>query len=202
MSRLRLAVLLGVAAAITGVGATVLLLRGDGVDPALSRLSITGRPVEMAVPENLGPFAGDLTGEVELIAERNDLRFLRLARAEGGWCYATADRRFGDWGLTEYACQTDANPFPSPEVPVINVGRFAGTRDPELLDYIQFAGFAADAVKRVGIIDKNDRVIPVADVVDNVYYAPTPPTGAKRMVALDEDGKVIWRSAGVQRPVE
>jgi hypothetical protein len=202
MSRLRLAVLLGLALVIAVAGAVVLLLRGDGEDPALSTISAIGRPVEMAVPENLGPFAGDLTGEVELITERRDLRFLRLARAEGGWCYATADRRFGDWGLTEYACETAANPFPSPDVPVINVGRQQGTRDPELLEYLQFAGFAADAVDRVGIIDKNDRVIPVADVVDNVYYAPKPPPGAKRMVALNEEGEVIWRSAGVQRPEE
>ena len=202
MSRLRLAVVVAVGLAIAVAGAAVLLLRGDGEDPALSRMSVTGRPVEMAVPDNLGRFVGDLTGEVELITQRRDLRFLRLEKATGGWCYATADRRFGDWGLTEYACQTSANPFPSPEIPVINVGRLVGTRDPELIEYGQFAGFAADAVHRVGIIDKNDRVIPVAEVVDNVYYAPKPPPGAKRMVALDAEGKVIWRSAGVQRPEE
>jgi hypothetical protein len=202
MSRLRLAVLLGVALAIAVAGAAALLLRGDGEDAALSTISAIGRPVEMAVPENLGPFAGDLTGDVELIAEQKGLRFVRMAREEGGWCYATADRRFGDWGMTDYACETAANPFPSPEVPVLHVGRQEGLANPQLIMYSTFAGFAADAVRKVGIIDENDRVIPVADVVGNVFYSPTPPPGAKHIVALDEAGEVIWRSAGVQQPEE
>ena len=202
MSRLRLAVVIGAVLAAVAAGAAVLLLRGDEEDTALSTISTIGRPVEMAVPENLGPFAGDLTGEVELITDHRGLRFVRMARAEGGWCYATADRRFGDWGMTDYSCETAANPFPSPAVPVINVGRQVGTINPQLVEYGTFAGFAADGVRKVGIIDESDRVVPVADVVKNVYYSPTPPPGAKHLVALDERGEVIWRSAGVQQREE
>jgi hypothetical protein len=37
-------------------------------------------------------------------------------------------------------------------------------------DYV--AGFAADGVKRVGVIDVQDRLIPVADVASNIFSRP------------------------------
>jgi hypothetical protein len=204
MSRLRLAVVIGAVVGLAVGAAAFLLLRdGGGADAALSTISTPGRAIEMAVPENLGPVVGDLTGEVEVLAQREGLRFVRMARAEGGWCYGTADRRFGGWTLTDYSCRTDANPFPSPDFPVIHVGRHqVATANPQLVEYLAFAGFAADGVRSVGIVDSSDRVTRVADVVDNAYYAATPPAPAKHLVAFDEDGDVIWRSPAVPQPDE
>lgn len=60
--------------------------------------------------------------------------------------------------------------------------------------FASFAGFAADDVKRIGVIDVDDRLIPVANVVANVFFSPQPPPELKAVAALDEAGEVIWRS--------
>jgi hypothetical protein len=192
-----------VAIAVIAVGAiaAVLILRdGDGgIDETLAAFSNRGRPIEMAVPERLGPNVKP-TGEVVLISEYEGHRFLRLPRKDGSSCWALADRRFGDWGLTEYACESDFTRFPDPKRPVLTVGRLSVSTAERLSDYVTFAGFAADGVKRVAVIDENDRVVPVADVVRNVFYAPTPPTRVKAIAALDAAGEVVWRSPGVPPP--
>lgn len=198
MSRRSVAVVLGGMVALAAAGAAFVLLREDGEDRALSTISTTGRPIAMAVPENLGPFAGDLTGDVELLAARDGIRFVRMARTEGGWCYGTADDR----GLTNFACETETNPFPSGDVPVLNVSRQQGTEQPGIVEYLSFAGFAADAVRRVGIVDAEGRVVPVAVVVDNTFHVEAPVVRGKQIVALDETGDVIWRGPEVPLPDE
>jgi hypothetical protein len=205
MQRRVAAVLIAVIVIAVGAIAAVLLLRDDGggVNETLAAFSNRGRPIEMALPERLGPNVKP-TGEVLLIAERKGLRFLRLPRVDGSSCWATADRRFGDWGLTEFACETDFTRFPDPRRPVLTVGRLGVSPDPELrlIDYTTFAGFAADGVRRVAVIDEHDRVVPVAEVVRNVFYAPTPPTRVKAIAALDAAGMVVWRGGGLPAPAE
>jgi hypothetical protein len=80
--------------------------------------------------------------------------------------------------------------------------RIQGVPGTQLINYESFAGFVADAVKRVAVIDENERLRPVADVVGNVFYASKPPTRAKAVAALGEAGEVICRGGEVQSPVE
>jgi hypothetical protein len=57
-------------------------------------------------------------------------------------------------------------------------------------------------VKRIAVVDAANRLLPVTAVVDNVFYTPDPPHDVKNVAALDANGEVIWRSAGVQQPDE
>jgi hypothetical protein len=203
MDRRRAVVALAVLAVIVlGVLAAFLLLRdGDAEDRGLAAFSTRGTPIEMDIPENLGPW-GKVTGEAVLIAERGEIRFLRLPREDGSSCWATAEKRSGFWSIIGFSCEGDFLRFPDPKRPVIATGRV--TMDPakRLMSYDRFIGFAADGVKRIGVIDAQNRVIGVTDVVDNTFFAPAPLTEFKRIVALDAAGEIIWRGAEVPVPTE
>ena len=60
--------------------------------------------------------------------------------------------------------------------------------------YESFLGLAADGVAKVGVIDEQDRLVPMADVDGNAFYADAPEGRVKSVVALDEAGDVIWSS--------
>jgi hypothetical protein len=199
----RAAVALIVVLALGATAAFFLFRDGDSVDESLGAFSNRGRPVVMSVPERVGPpSSSKLNGRAILIAERNGLRFLRLPRVDGSSCWSTAERRSGVWQLTNYVCDVGLGRFPDPAQPVRVVSQVEVLPDLALMVYRSFQGFAADGVKRVAVIDAQDRVVPVANVVDNVFYADEPLDRAKAVAALDEAGDVIWRSAGVQLPVD
>ncbi|MGH2931409.1 MAG: hypothetical protein ACRDKK_00985 [Gaiellaceae bacterium] len=44
------------------------------------------------------------------------------------------------------------------------------------------------------MIDEQDRLVPMADVDGNAFYADAPDGRVKSIVALDEAGDVIWKS--------
>lgn len=203
MDRRRAVVALAVLAlVVVGAVAAVLLLRDGGdEDQGLAAFSTRGTPVDMEIPKQLGPW-GKVTGEAVLIGERENVRFLRLPREDGSSCWATAESRSGFWSLTGFACEGDFLRFPDPKRPVMVVSRQQGDPVTRLFSYDRFEGFAADGVRRVGVIDAEDRVVAVAAVRRNVFSTPEPPAAFKRLVALDEAGEVIWRGAEVPQPTE
>lgn len=197
----RLVAVAFVALMLAGVVASFFVLRDGGEDDeGLAAMSTRGRPIELAIPEQLGPW-GDVTGEVLLIGERAGLRFLRLPRKDGSSCWGAAERRSGLWNLTEFSCETGLTRFPDPMRPLIVLGRLQADAE-GLLTYNTFAGIAADGVERVAYFDGQGRLIPVTDVVDNVFFTPDPPGGIKQLAALDAAGEVVWRGGGVQVPEE
>lgn len=203
--RRRPVALIVLAVVLLGVLMAFLVLRrgDDNSDAALSAFSTRGRPIQLAVPERYGgPNSPKLTGEANLVGERGGLRFVRLPREDGSSCWATSETRSGEWQLTNYVCETGFARFPDPERPVIVVGRFTILPGTQYMVYDSFAGFAADGVKRIGVIDAEDRLIQVTQVVDNVFFTPTAPGRIKAVAALDVTGEVIWRSGGVQLPDE
>jgi hypothetical protein len=199
--RTQVALVLVAAIALGVLAAFLLLRRDDGEDLAFSSMTNRGRPLEMAVPESAGAGA-KFTGEAILLAERGGVRFLRLPRADGTSCWSTGERRSGVWSLTGYSCETGFLRFPDRERPVMVVGRLLLAPPTQLMAYDSFAGFAADGVARIGVMDGNDRVIEVTEVVDNVFFTPDPPEEVKAVVALDAAGEVIWRGLGAQQPAE
>jgi hypothetical protein len=203
MSR-RLAAVLAVAfLALAGVAAFLLLRNGDDENSALARMSVRERPFEMPIPNPLGrPGSPQPTGEAFLIAERDGLRIVRLPREDGSSCWATSDRRLGDWQVTNFNCETTFGRFPDPENPVMVIARggfFPGT---QWRSYDSFQGVAADGVASVGVVDARDRVVPMAQVRRNAFFADRPTDRVKAVVALDADGEVIWRSPPVEWPEE
>ena len=203
--RRTLVALIVLAVVLVGVLAAFLVLRDgdDGSETALAAFSTRGRPIELAVPERYGaPNSPKFTGEAVLIGERGGLRFVRLPREDGSSCWATSERRSGEWQLTNYACETGFLRFPDPERPVIVVGRLTVLPGTQSMVYDSFAGFAADGVRRIGVIDEQERLIQVTGVVDNVFFTPTPPDRIKAVAALDAAGEVIWRGGDVPPPDE
>ena len=71
-----------------------------------------------------------------------------------------------------------------------------------LRTFESFTGLAADGVTRVGVITELDRLVPLAAVRGNAFYADALSRRIKAIVALDEKGEVIWQSAPVPLPDE
>ena len=203
MARRRNLVALALLAVVAvGVVAAFLVLRdSDEDDRGLAAFSTRGRPIEMDIPRRLGPW-GKLTGEAVLISERGQTRFLRLPRDDESSCWATAEQRSGFWSLTGYICEGDFIRFPDPKRPVMVIGRISIDPAARLVNYERFVGFAADGVKRIGIIDAEDRLIQVTGVVENTFFTPGPLSGVKRLAALDATGEIIWRGDEVPLPDE
>ena len=60
----------------------------------------------------------------------------------------------------------------------------------------------ADGVKRIAVIDAQDRVVPITEVVGNTFYSNGQGDQVKALVALDEADEVIWRIAAPELPDE
>jgi hypothetical protein len=193
--------LLVLAAVAVGVAAAFVALRDGDEDSGLAAMSNRGTPIEMAIPERLGA-GGRMAREAILIAERGGIRFLRLPRTDGSSCWATGERRSGFWNLTGFRCETGFTRFPDPKLPVMVVGGYRVLPGTQFIVYDYLAGFAADGVKRVGVIDAQDRLIPVTAVLGNLFFTPRPPDRVKAIAALDGAGEIIWRGGEVQLPDE
>lgn len=204
MSRRTLVVAALAAVVLIAAGAAVLLLRDDGgEDYSLGVMSTRGRPFEMPVPEQLfTPGSPKTTGEALLIAEQEGIRLVRMPREDGSSCWGTSEHRSGEWQLTNYVCETQFNRFPDPTSPVLVLSRGGIIPGTQLRTFEAFDGLAADGVKRVGVIDAQDRLVPLADVRGNAFHADPPGDRIKTIVAFDEDDEVIWQSAPVPLPDE
>jgi hypothetical protein len=193
--------------ALVGAGALVaaffMLRDSDKEDGALATMSARERPVVLPLPERVGlPNSPLLSGEAFLIGERAGLRFLRLPRRDGSSCFAKAEFRSEEWQLVDWSCEIGFQRFPDREQPVMTVTRFRILPGTPYVTYDTIAGFAADGVQRIAVIDVQDRVVPIADVVGNIFFSEGPDDRVKAIAALDEAGEVIWRSAAIQPPDE
>ncbi|HEV2903117.1 MAG TPA: hypothetical protein VGW30_07620 [Gaiellaceae bacterium] len=204
MSRQTLVVVAFAAVVLIAAGAAFLLLRDSGEeDYSLGVMSTRGRPFEMPVPEQLfTPGSPKTTGEAFLIAEREGIRLVRLPREDGSSCWGTSERRSGEWQLTNFVCETQFNRFPDPTGPVLVLSRGGFIPGTQFRTYESFHGLAADGVARVGVVDGQERLVPMATVRGNAFYGEAPADRIKAIVALDENGEVIWRSAPVPLPDE
>jgi hypothetical protein len=134
---------------------------------------------------------------LQLIATRAGVSFYAARRSDGHVCVAV-DAAPGSPAHKAVACDL-GNPslpdnagFPSPERPIIDFSRFAnGTR---------LAGFAADGIKTVNLLDAAGNVIASAPVDDNVYADANPPAGGTAVEALDADGTVIYERGFDEAP--
>ena len=104
--------------------------------------------------------------------------------------------------MTDYVCETQFNRFPDPTSPVLVLSRGGFIPGTQFRTFESFQGVAADGVKRVAVIDDEDRLVPMAEVANNAFFAAAPSDRIKAIAALSEGGAVIWQSAPVQLPVE
>jgi hypothetical protein len=195
MTRRRVFVALAVGGLIA-VGVLAAFLIRDGNDEApFATLSAQERPFEMPVPASLGlPSSPKTTGQAFFLAERDGIRFVRLPREDGSSCWGTSERRSNEWQLTNFICETQFGRFPDSESPVLLLARGGVLYGTDLMVYESFLGLAADGISKVGVIDEQDRLVPMADVEGNAFSGDAPEARVKSIVALDEAGEVIWRS--------
>jgi hypothetical protein len=132
---------------------------------------------------------------LQLVARRDGISFYAAPRSDGRVCVAVA---FDAASPAHKAVGCDlGNPslagepaFPSPQRPILDFSRFGG----------HFAGFAADGVSEVELLDRAGDAIASAPVVDNVYAEANPPTGGSAVEALDGRGAVVYRRSFDQAP--
>ena len=174
-----------------------------------SALALTGRlgglfhgtPVNDLTPRErflLSEF--DMNGKVELIAKRNSHAFYVIRRSDGRLCYsigdvrkkltpaqAEANTRFGGGGCI------DPRIFPSKALPVLDFSFFSYRPGDAESRLAGLQGFAADPVARIGVIGRDNRIVFSVPVENNVYTAGKKGiAGARGIVALDKDAKVLW----------
>ena len=196
MTRRRTFVALAVVALIALCTLAGYLLLRDGDDePAYATISAQEHPFEMPLPATLGlPSSPKTTGEAFFLAEKDGIRIVRVPREDGSSCWGTSDRRSNEWQLTSFICESQFGRFPDAESPVMLLARGGFLSGTILMVYESFIGLAADGVAKVGVIDEQDRLVPMADVDGNAFYAEAPEGRVKSVVALDEAGEVIWKS--------
>ena len=128
----------------------------------------------------------DFPSRLQLLTERDGIKFYAARRATGYFCFAIDID-----GRKAVGCSFSPR-FPSPERPIIDFSRFSnGAR---------IAGFAADGVKRVALVDAAGARIASAPVVDNVYAARNTVPGAVGVEAIDARGNVVYARAFHQAP--
>lgn len=149
------------------------------------------------VPTNASPFTRDSSltqameelgfpSRLQLLTERDGIEFYAARRASGDFCFAIELD-----GRKAVGCDLTSS-FPSPERPIIDFSRFSnGAR---------IAGFAADGVATVALVDGSGRRIASAPVIDNVYAGSGAAPDAVGVEALDAQGEVVYTRLFHQAP--
>jgi hypothetical protein len=161
-----------------------------------------GTPVNDLTPRErflLSEF--DMAGKVRLIATRNSSAFYVIRRkTDGRLCYSIGDVRKnltpaqaeGRMRFGGGSC-IDARVFPSKAMPVLNFSYFSYRPGDAESRLAGLRGFAADPVARIGVIGRDNQIVFSVAVENNVYTAGKKGiAGARGIVALDKDGKVLW----------
>jgi hypothetical protein len=177
--------------AILGVMGAILLRQHGQPSSSFAELSNRGTPAEFDLPVSLPGPTSALTGDALLIAEREDHRFYRLTHPRGLACLAVQRRHENVWYLGAVGCPPQ---FPSRAHPLMDFSSIEASMERPHPHFLLLAGIAADGVKRIAVIDADNRVVPAVDVVDNVYFTRSLPKGDFHgLAALDADDKVVWR---------
>lgn len=192
------------APAISGVVVTVFVLTATALSnsaPSFGELQNRGQAVDLdqlVLSERRQLDEAGVTSDLRLLTERDGVRYYTAKHASGGTCYITGllqgeAHHFGMLQCPSRDPSADPPAFPSRQLPINDFSLFvlagenwAPTR------VTRFAGFAADAVARVGILDVNG-VVHSVPVIDNVYSMAAPPSvQPTALVAMDSSGARIY----------
>ena len=132
---------------------------------------------ELAVPSTL-----------RLLAQRDGISFYAARRPDDVVCFAV-DSEQGEGVGCDLGSPAGAR-FPSAQRPIIDFSATGG----------QLAGFAADGVASVALVDAANATIATAPVIDNVYATADVATSGVGVEALDAQGTVIYRHTFGEAP--
>jgi hypothetical protein len=133
--------------------------------------SLTRAMQEMGFPATL-----------QLLGSRDGIKFYAAQNPGGQFCFAVTGASVPASALRAASDVGCDGAFPSQEDPV-SISWVGG----------RFAGFAADGVASVAVVDATGATIATADVRDNLFVGgwETPPTGQITVKALATDGTVL-----------
>ena len=177
---------------------------------ALMRVGAVGKHVDLAGHQaNMARRARQFNkmlrnlGEIRLIAHRESTSFyvIEPKSAQGQRCFAIGrDGEPQPFGDILCPSKPEAEAFPSPRYPILDVSTIGADRENPSMRVLALEGFAADAVKGVGI-RIGDKVEAETPVVNNVYVRTSGlPERGGEVVALDAGGAVIGCAAAQADP--
>ena len=141
------------------------------------------------------------SGKVELLATHGSRSFYLIRKRGGGLCYAVGSKlrrltpaqieersRFGTMGCLAKGV------FPSRSMPVLDFSYYRLRRGEHLPGtLVGLEGFAADPVRKIGVIGPGNEIAFTATVEHNVYSAESAEvSGARGIVAFDDHDKPLW----------
>lgn len=162
-------------------------------------LSNVGRAGKTDGFEPIGPVGYQATQSIGafLLARRGDYEFFRMSLADGTSCWGAKKSYSSEEGVMSRACQRESG-FPSRARPLLDYSTLEQT-DESYPRLIRLAGFAADGVAQIAVIDPDNRLVPAVPVEDNVYFTEQLPQGDFfGLAALDRDGDIVWRNSPVE----
>jgi len=112
---------------------------------------------------------------MQLLGDRDGISFYAARNPAGHFCFAIASQVAKGVG-----CRLD-DEFPSTQDPLIDI--FSSPA--------HIAGFAADSVAAVALVDAGGNVLTTIPVTGNIYALVVPPAGGTEVEALDANGEVI-----------
>ena len=121
---------------------------------------------------------------MQLLGTEQGISFYAARNPDGHFCFAVASS-----AATGVGCRLD-KAFPSPQDPLIDI--FSTPK--------QIAGFAADDVADVVLLDSNGNTLATIPVTGNIYALADPPAGGSEIEALDANGNVITSHSIPQTP--
>jgi hypothetical protein len=118
---------------------------------------------------------------LQFLGSRDGISFYAVQKPGGEFCFAVTDASLpvGQRTVPDVGCD---GAFPSPDAPV-SVSWVGG----------RLAGFAADGVASVKVVDASGQTLATANVKDNLFVGgnATPPTGVITVESLDKSGNVL-----------
>jgi hypothetical protein len=194
-SRTAIVATAGIAVAVTATVALLVGTSATGSTPGgdLAQMSNDGQPVDVGPGqrqelENVG------ATRASLVAVRDGRTFYRLARDDGGVCYAVNSTSDAD-RVGNTVCPLTPTSFPTPTHPVLDLSVFESTSHAQGDTHVVAAqGFAADGVAMVALLDAKGRVIARGRPTGNVYALDVPQGRvASTVVAYDRNRAEVFR---------
>ena len=141
------------------------------------------------------------TGEVRVLSDRAGISFYAAKSDHGEYCFAVGFSPAVTPRIDALNCHGDQlGAFPSPSDPIADFSRVNRAGGDTYVTSL--AGFATNSVATITIENAEGAAIYSAPVADNVYAATNlPQMPAASIVALDRDGKVLFRKSFHTPPV-
>ena len=133
----------------------------------------TGLSSASALNEALQQFG---LSTLQLLGVRDGISFYAARNPDGHFCFAI------DSGVSKGVGCSLLDNFPSPQHPIIDI--FSGPA--------HVAGFAADGVAAIAVVDSSGATLATIPVSDNIYALDNPPAGGIGVEALDAGGNVLY----------